>query len=279
MLWILGMVLGKEVCPVGEFSCRNAENIKLSWNTCCIIESKNTDRALSSGPELQCFQCSVLLQYNDFFVRFTISEEYKEHVHSSPTGWELESLPTEDLCFEVLDEKSEGNLFFKAAFFPLWTKFTLMLLIPPSPTILLCTPSSQTVSPCYGSSSLSLLMSRGRAGFDCSQTMIIVTLLSYLSCPLLLPFAACSEIITCSGAWLCLWMLLSLPCLTLKKGKSSSGNSNSQPLCWLWLAGILLWLMWSCWALVSVGQVRSSAIGYRNRWCSGNSFARAHVSV
>lgn len=117
-----------------------------------------------------------------------------------------------------------------------------MLLIPPSPTILLCMPSSQAVSWCYRSSSLSLLMSMGRASFDCSQTVIIVTLLSYLS--YVTNICSTLWIITCNGAWLCLWILLSLPCLTLKKGESSCGNSNSQPHL----------------------HFASSAIGYRNRW-------------
>lgn len=95
---------------------------------------------------------------------------------------------TEDLCFEAVCEKAERNLFFKAAFSPLWTKFTLMLLIPPSPAILLNMPSVQTVSRYYGSSSLGLFVSRTRAVLDDSQATIIVTSLSYLSYALLLPF-------------------------------------------------------------------------------------------
>lgn len=95
---------------------------------------------------------------------------------------------TEDLCFEAVCEKAERNLFFKAAFFPLWTKFTLMLLIPPSPAILLNMPSVQTVSQYYGSSSLGLFVSRTRAVLDDSQATIIVTSLSYLSYTLLFPF-------------------------------------------------------------------------------------------
>lgn len=50
-------------------------------------------------------------------------------------------------------------------------------------------------------------------------------------------------------------------------------------LCWLWLAGILLWLTWSCWILISVGKSEAQLLDIGIDDCSGNSFARAQEPV
>lgn len=106
-------------------------------------------------------------------------------------GGRMDSLKTcaLRLCIKNLKEICSSKQLFSL----LWTKFTLMLLIPPSPAILLNMPWVQTVSQYYGSSSLGLFLSRSGTGFGYSQATNI-TLLSSLSCSLLLLLG---------DAWLC----------------------------------------------------------------------------
>lgn len=178
---------------MGEFLCKNAEKIKLCIDvlavslspriqfTCC-LQSLNSN--VSSAPS--CYNTMIFL-WDECFLR-----NIKSSFIPRPQGGKMDSLQTcaLRLCIKNLKEICSSKRLFSL----LWTKFTLMLLIPPSPAILLNMPWVQTVSQYYGSRSLGLFVSKSGTGFAYSQTAMIVTLLGSLSRSLLLLLG---------DAWLC----------------------------------------------------------------------------
>lgn len=144
------------------------------------------------------------------------------------------------LCIKNLKEICSSKQLFSL----LWTKFTLTLLIPPSPAILLNMPWVQTVSQYYGSSSLGLFVSKNGTDFCYSQTTII-TLLSSLSCSLLLPWCL---VVQCPDAVLFFPTLLLSVNPWARRSPGEIKNKKPQPKTYLWTINWYRFLPISQWA-------------------------------